>query len=536
MTLPFPELLEDFALYVDFLRECEEPAAILDLPNVRQLAGFDCGPACLRSVALYYRLNNRTEAELIRELSTDPQKGTQPANMVRWFQEHGFPTEVREQLTLDDLNRYWQAGIPVIVLIQDYGTKQEFRTNQAGHYVCVCGLWSGYVIVQDPSATNLQAGDRPPAQPDTVQDFGKVMIRQPVFDSVWHDVDANGELLTRYGIAVGRPRVIESIQESITQTHTNTQLRSHAKTHQTEAAQQGDAAANDLDAAMMPVLNDLVELYSHPTNPHYKAADLYRQLEAVMIKSLGKSLKEIAEWSYEHTANNLTRILSVDQLRAAAIGNVTESRVQEDVARPVMPGLAVLGIGPQGLTVQEPAMILRDTSDMTEEEQRAYFNELLFEPPTLDEILAVMNQAGPEGTWQEQLARATSLASPQVLAPILTQGYAAGKTRAQIAQDLLEALDGVRSSAQRVARTEGLRMAHSMAMDANKEIDELVIAYQIHATPGPNSRPWHQARSSTVYYKEPAGDQKGYMQMPRPPEEAEDPSQRPPGTPQTAYN
>ncbi len=65
---------------------------------------------------------------------------------------------------------------------------------------------AGHVVIQDPSAANAEAGGRLPDHlPDSIQDFGKLLVREAVFDGAWHDQAADGKRLVRFGIAVGPP-------------------------------------------------------------------------------------------------------------------------------------------------------------------------------------------------------------------------------------------------------------------------------------------------------------------------------------------
>ena len=143
-------------------------------------------------------------------------------------------------------------------------------------------------------------------------------------------------------------------------------------------------------------------------------------------------------------------------------------------------------------------------------------------------------------TWEQDLANASRLTGydPDGMARQLALSLALGKNIRQAAQDLLPMVDGVKSTARRIARTYGMQVAHYGAMTAHESLGpDMVIGYQIHAVRGnPHSRPWHVFRSGTIYYREPKEGQKGFHQMPQPPLEALDPRERPPGTPAIAWN
>lgn len=338
------------------------------------------------------------------------------------------------------------------------------------------------------------------------------------------------------GITPGKSLpVAESIHESVASHPINARLRTHAKARQEEAQRQADAAANAIGSTFDRLVQELADLSGKP-DAASQVVLILRRLVEIVGEPLADRLQKIAKWSYTHTADNLMQSVPTKHLESL-LPTIQESRVLEDIGTTKRPGLAAFGIDPAGeLVTQDLLAKLRDNPDLSDDERRDLFQQLLFPAPTADQIAAAVNRGGVDGTWLEQLTRATSLTNPMELGEVLTTGYAAGKTRAELVQDLMQIMDGPRSAAERVARTESLRIAHSLNMAANDEIDDLIMGYQIHATPGPNSRSWHQKRSGTIYYKEPGSGQKGLAQMPSPPEEAPDPSERPAGTPSTAYN
>lgn len=158
---------------------------------------------------------------------------------------------------------------------------------------------------------------------------------------------------------------------------------------------------------------------------------------------------------------------------------------------------------------------------------------LTLPPPSQSQIDRIVRSSG----WQSRIAASTRLASPEALATQIAAGLANGRTVQQIARDIAPMLEGVQASARRVARTEGVRVAHEVQMEAYAELGDLVIGYTIRAVSGnPYSRDWHVKRSGTKYYRDPKPGQKGFRQMPRPPMEAEDPAERPAGASPVAFN
>lgn len=155
----------------------------------------------------------------------------------------------------------------------------------------------------------------------------------------------------------------------------------------------------------------------------------------------------------------------------------------------------------------------------------------LFAPMQLGDIYRIVYSSG----WQDRLEAMTRLASADALAAIIATGWQQGLTPAAIARQIRPAVQGVQSSARRIARTEGMRIAHDVQMDMYEQVPG-IIGYQIHSMHFPATRDWHAKRNGTIYYRDPKPGQKGFDQMPRPPMEAPDPRERPAGTPEVAHN
>ncbi len=188
----------------------------------------------------------------------------------------------------------------------------------------------------------------------------------------------------------------------------------------------------------------------------------------------------------------------------------------EDILRPMIPGVASrlrdglksqvkwgLQSAKAGIRSALPKALLRESSTEQgcsvelREDKTPDFLDMLFAAPSEEDIAELM------GTdWLTVLGRSTRLAAPERLAAIIGAGYAAGQTQQEIARVLLPAVDGVRVSARRVARTEGLRIAHATNMAAHEALGELVIGYQMHATLDSRTRPAHAARDGLTWRKD----------------------------------
>lgn len=160
---------------------------------------------------------------------------------------------------------------------------------------------------------------------------------------------------------------------------------------------------------------------------------------------------------------------------------------------------------------QRAALLLEDEFEFHEIER------LILPPLPMDRIRQVIHAAG----WEERLTALTRLAQPDVLAARIANAVQAGQSVAQIARDIRPVLQGVQTSARRVARTAGLWIAHEAELHTYEQLGDMIIGYQVHAVLDHATRPEHRRRDGFKYYRRPSGNRRGFDQMPRPPREAD---------------
>ncbi len=174
-------------------RDDRPQVKLLALPDVRQAADYTCGVASLQAVLVYYGKNFDGERELERACRTDPEWGTEPSDMVRVAREQGLDARLETELTFDDLQRYLERGVPVIVDYQawrDDDGRTPYRDKwEDGHYSIVIGLDAEYVYLEDPSL---------------IGELGR--IRRDEFIERWHDVERSGNRLHQPGIVITHPQ------------------------------------------------------------------------------------------------------------------------------------------------------------------------------------------------------------------------------------------------------------------------------------------------------------------------------------------
>jgi len=153
--------------------------------------------------------------------------------------------------------------------------------------------------------------------------------------------------------------------------------------------------------------------------------------------------------------------------------------------------------------------------------QKRQVEKQLFPALSQDKVRQVVQQTTNGMGWKARIASISGLAPPGQLSALVVQGISQGQNVEQMARLMMPSVQNVRASARRIARTEGMRVAHESRMVAYDALGDMVVGYQIHATMDWRVRPHHAARNGTIYYKRPKPGQQSIANMPRPPLEAD---------------
>jgi predicted double-glycine peptidase len=128
---------------------------LLDVPDVRQPSDYSCGPTSLQAVLGYYGMDMKVD-DLINMTNCTPENGTLPENLAQTARNLGFNAEIKQNLTLEDLQQYINQGIPVIIDGQAWKSNNTTALNWTdntadGHYMVVIGIDNENVYLEDPA-------------------------------------------------------------------------------------------------------------------------------------------------------------------------------------------------------------------------------------------------------------------------------------------------------------------------------------------------------------------------------------------------
>lgn len=242
-----------------------------------------------------------------------------------------------------------------------------------------------------------------------------------------------------------------------------------------------DRIADGIDSQVARIWARILRLMAAeplPLDATARIARCLRDIYAMTLNGLAYGMQDIARTSHSRTVNTL-----LDDAPQAA--------------------LAI-------------ALSLQEARQLTGP-QRRQVQAQLFPALSAERTAQIVMQPTNGMTWNARIARISGLAPPEQLAALVVQGISQGQTLDRMARMILPSVQNVRTSARRIARTEGMRVAHEARMTAYDGLGDLVIGYQIHATMDWRVRPHHAARNGTVYYKQPKPGQPSVARMPRPP-------------------
>jgi len=150
-------------------------------------------------------------------------------------------------------------------------------------------------------------------------------------------------------------------------------------------------------------------------------------------------------------------------------------------------------IHPMVIEAEEPVI-----DGLTKEQKREIIEKLLFPPPDADTVARYLDQAGPDGqNWDDRLRHWEEPTQDHIRSQLI-QGMSADEGVPKLRRRLLPIVGDIRYKAQRIARTEGRRMAEIGQDDAWNEASDLIDGFQVLAAFS-HTRPEHAARHGTIY-------------------------------------
>ena len=215
------------------------------------------------------------------------------------------------------------------------------------------------------------------------------------------------------------------------------------------------------------------------------------KLTPALSKRLGDQFERIAHWSFRASVDAWTRSIPPDYWRSiVSVPQVVGESIQE----------RKIDLGPLRVDVDfEPA-----TKKLKKREFRALIAKMIFPPPSREKVLKILfgNIWGDGQSWADRIeGLSKKVTDLDGLANTLATAFNAGENIAQLSRILRPFTDNIASSARRIARTEGLRIAETMQRESFEMAGDVIAGFQVIATLDQFTRPHHATRNGTIFWK-----------------------------------
>lgn len=145
---------------------------LLGVDSYQQTKDWTCGPSVSLTVLKFWQRED-TEDNLAAAMDANPDSGTRPEGIVKYFSEHGFDVTFGTDGTIAMLRESVAQGIPILVEWIDWG-----------------GHWAAVVGYDDKNTEDTADDDLILADPyDRVDEKldGLVRFNAVRFDTMWFD-------------------------------------------------------------------------------------------------------------------------------------------------------------------------------------------------------------------------------------------------------------------------------------------------------------------------------------------------------------
>ena len=153
--LLFLFIIIPLGIYSTILEEnniTQNNTTLLNVPDVRQPTNSSSGPTSLQAVIDYYGTDIMVDK--LMNMTNTSENGTTPDNIAQAARNLGFSVEVKENMTLQDLQQNINQGIPTIIVCQawkDNSTGNWTNDTDDGHYMVVIGMDDQNIYFEDPA-------------------------------------------------------------------------------------------------------------------------------------------------------------------------------------------------------------------------------------------------------------------------------------------------------------------------------------------------------------------------------------------------
>lgn len=219
-----------------------------------------------------------------------------------------------------------------------------------------------------------------------------------------------------------------------------------------------------------------------------RTAEILRGIVPGIAEELDKLFRRLNWWSYNETVAILARQIPRRWFRRA---------IPQAVLVGEADGLPIAGTDLWADTLTEPVVGKR----LSDSEWQQFLKNHLFPPPSKEAVDAVIYDPVAGMNWQQRLdVLSHKITDMDKLAGMLSTGASSGMSQAELKRQIQPLVQNIASSAARIARTEGLRIATMTQRNQYAELGDMLAGVQIIATLDENTRPHHSSRHGRIYW------------------------------------
>lgn len=171
---------------------------IKNFPEVRQTYEYDCGAKALQAVLQYYGID-LSEEKIMKIAGTNKKDGTSTAGILNVLKKNKLKHDAK-QFTLEEIKKYINKKIPVILDLQAWTSKKKVRWEKDwsdGHYVVAIGYDKEKIYFEDPYS------------------IFRTYLTFKELDKRWHSKKNKKKQFIHYGIAVYGKKPLFSLKKKI---------------------------------------------------------------------------------------------------------------------------------------------------------------------------------------------------------------------------------------------------------------------------------------------------------------------------------
>lgn len=242
------------------------------------------------------------------------------------------------------------------------------------------------------------------------------------------------------------------------------------------------------------------------------APAVMRRAAEVMKHEMLNGFADLARWSHEELIDGYYQSIPINWLKTL---------LPPETAFAFEDERDIIGNG-SGLDIETPSEPIAIDPDLTDEEKRELIGKLIFPPPSSAEVAAIVSSpdANTGTKWEDRFsALSKKITDNEGAFKAIVDGFSDGDNVAAIRKRLLPIVGGIKASAQRIARTEGLRVAERIQRRSWDELGDMMSGVQILAVLDENTRPHHSSRNGKIYYRNPSAGQLSMTELPDLPDE-----------------